>query len=113
MKQIISVIVVVLLVGCVGFLAYQHYSATPIAKVLNSPRDYETSDTQISGVVSDRAALLVAQYFTLKDASGEINVITTRSLPSIGEHLRVRGHAQQTFAIGSMQVVVFVEDQPK
>ena len=64
----------------------------------------------ISGNVTDRSSLLVTQYFTLKDNTGEIRVITDRTLPTVGTNLRVHGHVKQAFAFGSTDLVVFVED---
>jgi len=84
--------------------------ATNIHELLTHPRQYEGKSVVISGSVTDRASLLVTNYFVLRDDSGEIRVMTDRALPSVGEHLRVRGHVEQALAIGSQDLVVFQED---
>ncbi len=41
----------------------------------------------------------------------EIRVVTDRSLPLLGEKVRVRRRVREAFAIGDSQFVVFIEDQ--
>jgi hypothetical protein len=43
----------------------------------------------IRGEVVDRASLLVVKYFTLRDETSEIKVVTDKSLPCLGEKIRV------------------------
>jgi hypothetical protein len=88
--------------------------STPINKPLQGPRAFEGKTVTISGRVQERVALLVIQYFTVRDATGEINVTTTGALPAVGSSVRVKGRIQQAFAIGDQQIIVFVEqDVPR
>jgi hypothetical protein len=85
---------------------------TPIADTLSDPRAFEGKSILVSGAVTDRQALLALRYFSLKDNTGEIKILTNRSLPAIGTQATVRGRVRQAFAIGDQQLVVLVEDDP-
>lgn len=86
---------------------------TPIHELLNHTRDYEGKSVVIAGEVTDRTSMMITNYFVIRDDSGEIRVFTDRALPAVGEHLRIRGHAEQPLAIGSDALVVFREDSLK
>ena len=60
--------------------------------------------------LNDRMSLLQWKTFTLKDGTGEITVVTKRALPKVGTQLRVRGRVKDAFSIGSLQMVVLVEE---
>lgn len=109
MRKVFIVAAILFLMICAGGALYWYRLPTPIGKIISDPRDYESKEIRIEGVVTDRVSLAVVRYFSLKDDSGEIIIITDRSLPNIDEHLRVSGHIEQSFAIGELQSVVFVE----
>ena len=111
MRKIVVVVVLTLLLVGALLYGYIEHSATPIVKILNNPREYERSGTTISGEVTDRTSLIFLKYFSLKDDTGQINVITERALPLVGTRLRVRGHAEEAFSIGASQMIVFREEQ--
>jgi len=83
----------------------------PIEKTLENPRAYEGRSITLSGTVTGRQSLLAVKYFSLKDDTGEIRVVTNRALPNIGSRTEVYGRVQQAFALGDQQLVVFVEDE--
>lgn len=99
-----------LLTALVLAMACESLTATPINKVLHDPRAYEGKTVTIAGQVSDRTSLLVMKYFTVKDSTGEINVITERALPPIGSKIRVKGKVQEAFSVGNQQLVVLIEE---
>jgi hypothetical protein len=102
-------IVVLALAGAGLFLYFTRVASTPIGNILKDPRVYEGKELTIAGTVTDRTSLIVVKYFLLRDGTGEIMVVTDKTLPSVGSHLRVRGKAREAFSIGQEQLLVFVE----
>jgi len=110
MRKTALIILVGIVLAVGGTWCYMEwFHVTPIGDLLNSPRKYDRKVVTISGDVTDRTNLLAAKFFTLKDGSGEIAVITERVLPNIGEKVRIRGRVKEAFAVGDMQLIVFVE----
>lgn len=96
---------VLLAFGCSTLLA------TRISEIKDNPRHYDGREVTISGVVTDSANLVVVKTFSVKDDSGEIRIVTKRSLPKKGEKVRVTGRVDQAFSIGSSSYVVIVEKE--
>jgi hypothetical protein len=46
----------------------------------------------------------------LQDKSGEIIVITSRTLPALDATVRIKGKVVEAFTIGSEQLLVFIEE---
>jgi len=109
MRRSHVIVASLLLFACLAVFLFLHFLPTPIGAVLGNPRQYETGEWSIEGVVSERASMLVVRYFKLRDKTGEITVVTNRTLPNVGERLRVHGCVVQTFAIGDLQGIVFEE----
>lgn len=108
-KAIVGILVVVATGGGVWYF-YRHVEHMPIAEIIKDPRAYDGKVPAIAGEVKDRMSLLGIKYFTLKDETGEIKVVTKRVLPSVGSRVRVRGRVEEAFAIGDLQMVVFIEE---
>jgi uncharacterized protein YjbJ (UPF0337 family) len=106
---IIGALIVVILGGGAWYYLTQ-VDHTPIEKILKNPRAYEGKAITIAGEVTDRTSLVIVKFFKLKDKTGEITVITKRSLPAVGAKERVKGKVQEAFAIGDQQMLVFVEE---
>jgi hypothetical protein len=113
LKNIIIGVLVVIIVAGGAWYYVNNIAHTPIGKILENPRDYDGKDLTISGEVTDRVSLLFVKYFQLKDNTGEITVVTKRSLPAIGSKVRVKGHVEEAFAIGDQQMLVFMEEGMK
>ena len=88
-------------------------SSTPVSEILQKPRAYEGKQVTISGNVVETFSLVVLKYFMVRDATGEIAVVTQRPLPKKGEHIEVQGRVQEAFSIGDQQLIVIVEDSAK
>jgi hypothetical protein len=88
-------------------------SSTPIGKIVDKPRDYAGKEVTVSGEVRDTFSLVVVKYFTVKDATGELAVVTRRPLPKKGTHIEVRGRIEEAFSIGDRQLLVLVESEPE
>jgi aspartyl/asparaginyl-tRNA synthetase len=84
--------------------------STKIADIKNRPRHFAGKEVTISGEVTETFSLVVVKYFTLKDDTGEITVVTDRPLPRAGERLTVKGVVREAFSIGSESVLVVVEE---
>jgi aspartyl/asparaginyl-tRNA synthetase len=94
-------------IGCSSLLA------TPIKKILDNPRDYSDKTVTVSGEVTETFSLLVIKYFTVRDDTGEITVVTTKPLPRKGSRITVKGTVQEAFSLGEQQVIVIVESDER
>ena len=110
MKAAIGAILVAMVVGIGGWYYFTQIHATDIAELNSNPRDHVGKELTISGTVQERFSLFIAKYFILKDASGEIIVVTDKPLPAVGAKTRVRGYLKESFSIGEQQSLVFVEN---
>lgn len=109
MQRIIIAITILVVLGGGVFYYFAKIDHTPIAKILKNPRDYDGKQLTIAGVVTDKTSLILMKYFKVKDDSGEIIVITKRSLPEVGNKVRVKGNVEEAFSLGAEQILVFVE----
>ncbi|MEO0166518.1 MAG: hypothetical protein ABIL39_10335 [candidate division WOR-3 bacterium] len=103
-------VIIVLLVGFVAWYFGFKTASIPIGKILEKPGDYENKVISIKGEVTGRMAILALKYYTVKDNTGEIKVITKRALPSVGAKVTIKGKIKTAFEIGSLQEIVFVEE---
>ena len=102
----VLVIFSLLLAGCTSL------STTPINKILDNPRDYAGKPVTISGEVTEVFSFLVIKYFTVKDKTGQIVVVTERPLPNVGAKIVVKGTVEEAFSIGDKRLIVIVEKEP-
>ena len=102
----LSCCVMLVLAACGG-------STTPISEILKNPRAFEGKQVTVDGDVVEVFGLVVLKYFVVKDAGGEIAVVTERSLPKKGERATVTGKVREAFAIGDRQLIVIMEDAEK
>ena len=98
------VLVFLLLCQCSGLMS------TKIADIRNNPRHYADKEVTVSGEVTETFSLVVVKYFTLRDNTGDITIVTQRPLPKEGERLKVKGTVRETFSIGSESLLVIVEE---
>jgi hypothetical protein len=82
---------------------------TPIQKILINPRDYADKNVTIVGTVVETFSIVVIKYFTLRDETGEIAVITDKPLPAKGQKIKVSGTVQEAFSLGDKQLIVLIE----
>jgi len=61
---------------------------TRIGGMKNDPRNYFGKEVVVSGTVRQTFSLFVVKYFTLRDDTGEITIVTERPLPRQGQHLK-------------------------
>lgn len=94
-----------LLAGCPGVLT------TPIGKILENPRDYTGKEVTVSGEVTEVFGFFTVKYFVVKDRTGEITVVTQKTLPKKGNTVRIKGTVKEAFAIGDSQKIVITEHE--
>ncbi len=94
------------------FVGCDRLTVTPIAKIIDNPRDYDGRHVTISGEVTDLFSLFVVKCFVLKDSTGELTVVSKRALPKKGNSIKVSGSVQAAFSLGDKQLLVLVEDEP-
>lgn len=112
-RNVIVAIVIVMIIAIGGGAWY--YSSrvhhAEIEKILSNPREYEGKVVTIEGEVTDRTAFfVVVKFFKVKDKTGEITVVTRRTLPAIKSIVRVKGRIDEAFAVGDQKFVAFVEE---
>jgi hypothetical protein len=105
---------IVLLITLVSFLATltacSAFIATPIERIKSNPREYTDKRVKISGTVTETFSLLVLRYFILNDGTGEMYVVTKKSMPANGEKVKVSGTVRDAFSLGDIQLLVLLED---
>jgi hypothetical protein len=85
----------------------------PIGKIKDNPREYSGKIVTIEGEVSKVFSLFIVKYFSLKDKSGEIIIISDKPLPKTGTKLTVKGKVEEAFSLGDQQLLVVVEGEDK
>lgn len=86
------------------------FVATPIQQIQSNPRQYADKRVRISGTVTETFSLLVLKYFILNDGTGEMYVVTRKTMPAKGEKVKVTGTVRDAFSLGDMQLLVLLED---
>lgn len=84
---------------------------TPIGKITENPREYAGKSVVIKGEVNEIFSLLVVKYFSLKDNTGEMIVVSAKPLPKRGATIKVKGKVEEAFSIGDQQLMVLVEEE--
>jgi len=82
---------------------------TKINKILTNPRDYADQKVTISGTVTDTFSFVVVKYFTVRDDTGEMTVVSQKPLPEKGSTVKVTGTVKEAFSVGDQQLIVLLE----
>jgi len=85
-------------------------SAPPIERIMADPRAYVDNTVTIDGKVTDAISLVLVKYYTVSDGTGSINVLTERTLPAVGQKVKVRGKVTEVFSLGRKRLIVLMED---
>jgi hypothetical protein len=111
-KTIVAILVAVIIV--VGGMAWYYLRQThrpTIEKILSNPKAYEGKVVTIEGEITDRTSLFVVlKFYKIRDNTGEIIVVTKRTLPEIRSRVLVKGKIDEAFTIGDQKLLVFVEE---
>ena len=57
--------------------------------------------------------MIVVKHFVIRDESGDIFVVTDRTLPAKGEKIKVKGSVQESFSLGRETALVLIETPEK
>jgi hypothetical protein len=111
MKKIIIAIAIVIVIGAGAWYYFSQVRPTSIQNIVNNPSDYKGKELAIEGEITDRTSFFgVLKFYKLKDKSGEIIVITRKSLPEVKSNAIVKGKMDDAFALGDQKLVVFMEE---
>ena len=109
-KGIMIAIVAVIAIGAGVWYYFSQIHPTDIGKIFSNPTAYSGKEVAVAGEVMDRTAIFgVLKFYKLKDRSGEIIVVTKKSLPEIRSNMGVTGRIDDAFPLGDQKLVVFVE----
>ena len=110
-KRIIIAILIVIAIGAGGWYYFSQVRPTNIEKIFSNPTAYAGKEIAIEGEVTDRTAFFGdLKFYKLKDKSGEITVITKKSLPEVRSSVSVKGRIDDAFPLGDQKLVVFMEE---
>ena len=111
-KVIIGISIIIVLAIASGVWYYFSRSRpTTIEKILSHPMEYQGKAVTIEGEVTDRTAFFVVlRFFKLRDRTGEMMVVTKKSLPEIRSTVSVKGKIDEVFPIGDQKLLIFVEE---
>jgi hypothetical protein len=96
------------LLGCRGS---EHITKVTVREVLERPREYENRLIQIDGEVTGIFSLVIVKFFTVKDKTGEIVVLTERILPKKGDRILLKGRVIEPFSIGDQTLTAIKEEK--
>ena len=109
-KGLMIAILIVIAIGAGVWYYFSQIHTTDIQKIVNNPAAYAGKEIAIEGEVTDRTALFsVLKFYKLKDKSGEMIVVSKKSLPEIRSNVGVKGRIDDAFSLGDQKLVVFVE----
>lgn len=110
-KKIAFALVLIIIIGGGTWYYFNRIRPVRIESVLSNPSAYSGKEITIEGEVTDRTAFFGAtRFFKLKDSSGEIIVITRRSLPEIKSSVTVKGRVNESFPLGDQKLLIFTEE---
>ncbi len=110
-RKVIIAVLILLVIGGGTWYYFRQTHHTRIEKILGDPRAYEGKVVTIEGEVTDRTAFfVVVKFFKIKDKTGEITVVTKKTLPAVRSTVRVKGRVDELFSIGDENLVVFREE---
>ena len=109
-KTVIIAILIILAAGGVWYY-FTQVRHTAIEKILSNPKAYEGKEVSVEGEVTDRTAFFVAlKFFKVRDKSGEIIVVTKKSLPELRSTVIVKGKIDESFTVGDQKLLAFIEE---
>ena len=108
------IIILILIAIPIGVWVWYHLRQAcypQIEKILSNPKTYEGKVITIEGEVTDRTSFfIVVNFYKLRDKTGEIIVVTQKSLPEVRSKVHVTGKIDGVFRIGNQKLMVFIEE---
>ena len=110
LKKIIIVILILGAAGAAGWYYFSQVHTTRIEKIVSNPGAFTGKEVDVEGEITDRTSFFGSlKFYKLKDKSGEIIVVTEKSLPEVKSTVNVKGRIDDAFPFGDRKLVVFVE----
>ncbi len=110
-KGIFVLIIILILIGIGAWYYFTRVHLSQIQSILGNPKAYEGKEVTIEGEVTDRTSFFgVIKFYKVKDKTGEIIVVTKRTLPELKLIVRIRGRINDAFQVGDVTLVVFSEE---
>jgi hypothetical protein len=101
-----------LLVAC-AVLATACGGRVKIDEIKKEPGRMDGRVVTIAGTVTSATNLFAVKFFKVRDATGEIAVVTSSDLPKEGDPVTVTGKVNEAFSIGPHHLVVIEEQARK
>ena len=112
-KKIIIAVSIIIVIGALagGWYYFSQVHPTSIEKIVNNPGDYAGKELAVEGEITDRTAFFgTLKFYKIKDKSGDIIVITKKSLPEVKSNAVVKGRLVDEFVLGDQKLTVFREE---
>ena len=110
-RRVVIALLIILAIGGAAWYYFTRVHHTMIEKVLSNPPAYAGKTVAIEGEVTDRTAFFATlKFFKVRDKSGEIIVVTKKSLPEMRSLVSVHGKTDEAFPVGDQKILVFVEE---
>ena len=110
-KGIVVLIVILILIGIGAWYYFSRVHFSQIQSILSNPKTYEGKVVTIEGEVTDRTSFFgVIKFYKVRDKTGEIIVVTKKTLPELKSMVRIKGRIDEAFPIGDLKLLVFLED---
>jgi uncharacterized protein YdeI (BOF family) len=115
-RKFVILILIVMAIGGGVWYYFNRTHHTRIETILGNPKAYEGKEVSIEGEVTDRTAFFSeVKFFRVRDKSGEIIVVTKKTLPEVRSTVHVKGSINEAFPVGDQKLVVlageFVEEK--
>lgn len=109
-KWLVIAIIAVIAIGAAAGYYFTQTHRTDIDKITSNPGAFVGKEMAIEGEVTDRTALFGAlKFYKVKDKSGEMIVLSKKTLPEMRSSVGVKGRIDDAFSLGDQKLVVFVE----
>ncbi len=102
-----------LLAGALLLTGCDYFGYTLIKDITASPANFEGKEVRIRGQVQNAVQLLGLRTFTLRDATGEIVVVTGGSLPADGTSAAVKGIVKSAIIVEGRSLGLRVEENER
>jgi aspartyl/asparaginyl-tRNA synthetase len=100
-----------ILIGIGAWYYFSRVHVSQIGSILSNPKAYAGKEVTIEGEVTDRTSFFgEIKFYKVRDKTGEMIVVTRKTLPELKSVLRVKGKIDQAFPIGDLRLVVFLEE---
>jgi hypothetical protein len=110
LRKIIAAVFIVIAISGGAWYYFSRVQHARIEKILGNPKAYEGKEVTIEGEVTDRTALFVIfKFFKVRDETGEIIVVTKKTLPEARSTVVVKGRINEAFPVGDQKLTVFLE----